>query len=62
VDVPDYFIRVDFASRGAMKIGNGRIRNRKAFKFLLSDRMGNGPHVALNFLLRDRSQCRGASP
>jgi len=60
VDVPDYFIRADFAAGGAMQIGHGCFRDRQAFELLLRDRVCNGPHVALNFLLRESSHCLGS--
>jgi hypothetical protein len=60
VDIPDYFVRANFAAGGSMQIGNGCFRNRQAFKLLLRDHVGDGPHVALNLLLRESCHCIGS--
>src|ERR1039458_7349146 len=50
-NVADDLIRADLAPRGALQVANGRLRHLQAFKFLLRNRAGNGPHVVLNLPL-----------
>jgi hypothetical protein len=50
VNVADYFIRVDLAPCGTMKVGNCRRRDLQSFKFLLSYRVRHSPHVPLDIL------------
>jgi hypothetical protein len=51
MDFAEHFRRVDFAPRHPLQIGNRSFRHRQAFQFLLCDRSGHGPHVALNLFL-----------
>jgi hypothetical protein len=51
VNVADHFIRVDFATRSAVKISNRGRRHCQTFKFLLRDCVSYGPHVFLKVLL-----------
>jgi hypothetical protein len=46
---------VDLAPRSTAKIGNCGRRNFQAFQLLLSNRMSNRPHIALNVSLGKRT-------
>jgi hypothetical protein len=57
VDVADDLVGSDFSLRGAVHILNRSLGDLQALQFLLRDCVGNGPHVALDFLFAE--SCTG---
>ena len=54
VDVADNVVGTDFSLRRALHVLNRGFRDLQALKLLLSNGVGDGPHVAFDFLFAER--------